>query len=254
VGIRTDLRSFCYGAGFDILREDIGVWGRTLGDDGGYGLVSWQVAISPTVGGISPLTRWGIFAEEKNWVNRHTDHGWSASRTTMNNYVGGLQLVPESSTFGEPGTTYNSLFHLVICHSTNPKVDGIPAQTWNGILYEANAICGDGFGAYINGNDSGVSGRDPKAVFAFAETWKTGIVTQAATLTTGRALAMGLTHRASWVDASGNELAGIRIGTGTPESVVTAPIGSIFLRTDGGAVTTLYVKTSGVGNTGWTAK
>jgi len=43
-------------------------------------------------------------------------------------------------------------------------------------------------------------------------------------------------------------------GTGDPESVVTAPQGSLFSRTDGGASTTLYVKTSGAGNTGWTAK
>jgi hypothetical protein len=43
-------------------------------------------------------------------------------------------------------------------------------------------------------------------------------------------------------------------GYGTPESVVTAPIGSRFYRLDGGASTTLYIKTSGVSNTGWTAK
>lgn len=42
-------------------------------------------------------------------------------------------------------------------------------------------------------------------------------------------------------------------GTGTPESAVTAPVGSLFLRTDGGSATTLYVKTSGTGNTGWGA-
>ncbi len=43
-------------------------------------------------------------------------------------------------------------------------------------------------------------------------------------------------------------------GAGTPEGVVTAAIGSMFTRTDGGASTTLYVKESGVGNTGWVAK
>ncbi len=43
-------------------------------------------------------------------------------------------------------------------------------------------------------------------------------------------------------------------GTGTPEAVVTAGIGSVFHRRDGGASTSLYVKTSGVGNTGWTGK
>jgi len=43
-------------------------------------------------------------------------------------------------------------------------------------------------------------------------------------------------------------------GTGTPEGVVTAGIGALFTRTDGGASTTLYVKESGTGNTGWVAK
>ena len=43
-------------------------------------------------------------------------------------------------------------------------------------------------------------------------------------------------------------------GSGTPENVITAPIGSIYTRTDGGASTTLYVKESGTGNTGWVAK
>lgn len=42
--------------------------------------------------------------------------------------------------------------------------------------------------------------------------------------------------------------------TGTPEAQITAPIGSLALRTDGGAATTLYVKESGAGNTGWVAK
>ncbi len=43
-------------------------------------------------------------------------------------------------------------------------------------------------------------------------------------------------------------------GTGSPEGVVTAPIGSLYSNKSGGASTTLYVKTSGSGNTGWTAK
>lgn len=43
-------------------------------------------------------------------------------------------------------------------------------------------------------------------------------------------------------------------GTGSPETAVTAPVGTMFLRTDGGANTTLYVKESGAGNTGWVAK
>lgn len=46
----------------------------------------------------------------------------------------------------------------------------------------------------------------------------------------------------------------ISSGTGSPESVVTGAVGSLYLRTDGGASTTLYIKESGTGNTGWAAK
>lgn len=45
-----------------------------------------------------------------------------------------------------------------------------------------------------------------------------------------------------------------RFGSGTPEGVVTAPVGAIYSRTNGGAGTSLYVKESGTGNTGWVAK
>lgn len=41
-------------------------------------------------------------------------------------------------------------------------------------------------------------------------------------------------------------------GTGAP--AVAAAVGSIYLRLDGGASTTLYVKESGTGTTGWVAK
>jgi hypothetical protein len=44
------------------------------------------------------------------------------------------------------------------------------------------------------------------------------------------------------------------VGNGTPEGVVTASIGAMYRRLDGGASTTLYIKESGTGNTGWVAK
>lgn len=43
-------------------------------------------------------------------------------------------------------------------------------------------------------------------------------------------------------------------GAGTPEGLITAPVGSLYTRTDGGASTTLYIKESGAGPTGWVAK
>lgn len=43
-------------------------------------------------------------------------------------------------------------------------------------------------------------------------------------------------------------------GTGSPETNLVGGIGSTFARRDGGAATSLYVKESGTGNTGWAAK
>jgi hypothetical protein len=44
------------------------------------------------------------------------------------------------------------------------------------------------------------------------------------------------------------------VGAGSPEGVLTASVSSMYTRTDGGAGTTLYIKESGAGNTGWVAK
>ena len=46
----------------------------------------------------------------------------------------------------------------------------------------------------------------------------------------------------------------ITSGSGTPEGVVTGNVGSLYLRTNGGAGTSIYVKETGTGNTGWVAK
>lgn len=44
-------------------------------------------------------------------------------------------------------------------------------------------------------------------------------------------------------------------GHGSPEGVVPAPVGSLYVNLDGGAATTLYVKTGGAATfNGWTAK
>lgn len=59
------------------------------------------------------------------------------------------------------------------------------------------------------------------------------------------------------ISAAGLEItnggAQIQQGTGSPEGVITAPWGSLYLRRDGGAGTTLYVH-EGTGNTGWVGK
>ena len=61
----------------------------------------------------------------------------------------------------------------------------------------------------------------------------------------------GITTSTSYELASGPTWTS---GTGSPEGAVTAPVGSLYSRTDGGANTSLYVKETGTGNTGWAAK
>ncbi len=45
----------------------------------------------------------------------------------------------------------------------------------------------------------------------------------------------------------------VTAGVGSPEGVLTAPVGSTYSRTDGGTNTATYRKESGSGNTGWVA-
>ncbi len=45
----------------------------------------------------------------------------------------------------------------------------------------------------------------------------------------------------------------VKMGTGSPEAAVTGSIGSIWIASDGTTGTTLWVKESGTGNTGWRA-
>jgi hypothetical protein len=58
----------------------------------------------------------------------------------------------------------------------------------------------------------------------------------------------------SIVIGSGSSNQTISTGAGSPQGVVTAVPGSLYTNTSGGAGTTLYVKESGSGNTGWVAK
>lgn len=55
--------------------------------------------------------------------------------------------------------------------------------------------------------------------------------------------------------SAGSQVIYIKHGTGSPEGVITANIGSLYLDHEGGTNTTLYIKESGNGTaTGWVAK
>lgn len=54
--------------------------------------------------------------------------------------------------------------------------------------------------------------------------------------------------------AGDGDLRRVFSGVGSPEGVVSAGIGSIYMRTDGGASTSIYVKESGTDASGWIPK
>jgi hypothetical protein len=62
-----------------------------------------------------------------------------------------------------------------------------------------------------------------------------------------------LPWRRLYLGPDGTNVPYFSAGTGTPEAVVTAPPGSVFMRKDGASGTVLYVKETGTGNTGWIA-
>jgi hypothetical protein len=104
----------------------------------------------------------------------------------------------------------------------------------------------------INGAAHVFQARAPSAGFGYSlldssdveqSTW----VTRAA----GGASLTQIKQIFSTADGTGANMAWT---TTSPEGVVTAPPGSIRLSTGGGAGTTLYVKESGTGNTGWVGK
>jgi hypothetical protein len=61
----------------------------------------------------------------------------------------------------------------------------------------------------------------------------------------------GLSVGKLFIGGGGDTTLGIYSGSGNPESVITAPIGSLYLNTSGGTSRALFVKGSGSGNTGW---
>lgn len=104
---------------------------------------------------------------------------------------------------------------------------------------------GIGYATFNSGTAGKVSGIYPATVLnsgAFRYNARVAALTATSQVTTG---ANGYVNYGNAVWYSGND---------SPEGAVTAPVGSLYSRLNGGANTTLYVKESGAGNVGWVAK
>lgn len=88
----------------------------------------------------------------------------------------------------------------------------------------------------------GINGSDPYGEVQIWTRTAGGSMARAAVISQGRIKV-----------AIAFDSADIVSGTGSPEGVITAPVGSQFLRMDGASGSTLYLKETGIGNTGWAA-
>lgn len=88
---------------------------------------------------------------------------------------------------------------------------------------------------------------------AGADTCKTELMSTGCTLTLNADGTTTISSSKLEFGSVGNNV-GLYKGSGTPEGAITAGIGSFYMRTDGGAGSSIYVKESGTGNTGWVAK
>ncbi len=102
-------------------------------------------------------------------------------------------------------------------------------------------LSGEGYSVTLGGTNGGLIGIESVIIPNVPSTYDIG--SPSAPFRNIYANSIGLPGGVTWTQ-----------GTGSPEGVVTAPIGSLYSNLSGGASTTLYVKTSGAGNTGWTAK
>lgn len=123
-------------------------------------------------------------------------------------------------------------------------------------LNNTGAQTGTATGIFLNATETALNGMTHNlmdlqigGVSRFSINSSGGITALGTIQTTAGNLQMGASSVLIWSGRSR-----ILSGTGSPEGVVIANQGSLFLRTDGGSSTSFYVKESGTGNTGWVAK
>ena len=178
----------------------------------------------------------------ENTLTQTADRGYSLVRGSQNHSIyiedsdSSLRFLDILNSLNYFRYTPGAGFYL-----NNGGVDISPSGTTGiGTL----ALSGNGYGGYITLDGTAMyvghtsASRDLR--LQTDETDRLTISGTGAVAITGTSLQLGTV---TWTT-----------GAGSPEGVVTAVVGSLYSRTDGSTSTTLYVKTSGSGNTGWTAK
>jgi hypothetical protein len=209
---------------------------------------------------------------EDNAVNAHfyinpTDVSSPTRFTNLHHFSGGSSNLPNRCIIAPTGFVYiNGAFgqntsYKVINGSNSPfRLTNNVAHIWannlagnlvtdNNFVEDENNLSTGLYNSLNMNNYGAVYGPSSLKGQAgvYLDQWRTETQTYSFAAMeggTGLVLGSGLTLPATQV----------RSGAGSPEGAITAPVGSMWLRTDGGAGTTLYIKETGTGNTGWAAK
>lgn len=182
---------------------------------------------------------------EGNTVN------WNVYAGCVNNgFIGGFVT-------GGTGTDNGSYTRFSIAGGTKSHIQGVSAadywkvQMINGALNRPQFV-GSTFPSIGLENSSGTEVVLANGASTSSATDYFGVYADDLSLLLKAGLSSA-TVRAPTINLA-NSSVGITVSSGSPEGAFAAPVGSIYLRTDGGAGTTLYVKQSGTGNTGWVGK
>lgn len=268
MGISVDTSSHCsvtgntlrYGGGLEIVKSD---WVSCTGNTVDLENVNWN-------GGNNA----GITANSSSWV--------SITGNTVSNLpsgaVAGVYVTHSGNgTSGSGVVIAGNVIRNGLCNS-GIYSNGCGDLTVTGNLIDGQSVT-NGRAVYIVGNATGFTGGQRFTVtgnqgfnLPLCGTYYFGSGVAANLTVTGnnfagaRAILLGGggTVANTGISVSGNDdgvdyvnLASNVIrasGAGSPEGSQTAGVGSIWVRTDGGASSTLYVKETGTGNTGWVAK
>lgn len=248
------------GDGVDSCSALVGTCTGTAGNDGqSVGIAGFAKNQSD-----SPASSGGDDACGLYGVGRIIDTGtgtgiggfFNGRRDTNTARANGIEVSSDNNT-ASAGSYSSSGFSDtsgVWCHATGQSDSGAGVVVGNpfGVQFKVGyAINGQVSGGKTGGvADAGwrTDGNET-TVFDANGSHTDGFDTTGATFT-GDAVKLGASHGIRY--GSGGPIS--RAGSGSPEGVVTAPVGSDYRRTDGGAGTSHYFKESGSGNTGWVAK
>lgn len=211
-----------------------------------------DVANAVALYSISPNGNWGVVA-----ATRSSDN----VKGTPQNIIADNCIA---------GSDHTSIAHKVWCRYEQGVFTATSAgrqllNDENSVLNQGSSVSIDPFTPNPNGStinlrlDSGTGsgGSNVSAAQHILDNgaqYNSGIVFGSAAIATNEAIALAVNHKINAYSSAGSIGAQIEFGSGSPAGVVSCTARCLYIRTDGGAGSTLYINETGGGTSGWAAK